>query len=439
MKQIQPKNIHPELAKHILVDGFDFVLDLQRSSGAYIFDSLSGKKFLDFFTFFASSPVGINHPKFFEPEFLEKVKYTVANKPSNSDVYTEEMASCVKTFSQVAIPDYLPHLFFISGGTLAVENCLKVAFDWKVRKNFAGGIKEEKGHQVIHFKDAFHGRSGYTLSLTNTDPAKIDYFPKFKWPRISNPGITFPMTEESIKAVAAAEEKSVTEIEKAIHDNPQDIAAIIIEPIQCEGGDIHFRKEFFQSLRRIADENEILLIFDEVQTGLGMTGKMWCHQHFDVNPDMIAFGKKTQVCGLLASRRIDDIKDNVFHVSSRINSTFGGNLIDMIRFEKYLEIIEEEKLVDNAARMGEYLLGGLGDLQKKFPALITNVRGRGLLCAFDLPDSDSRNQAVKNMKKHGMIILSCGKRSIRSRPRLNVTKDEIDEALKIMHQGLKEL
>jgi L-lysine 6-transaminase len=111
----------------------------------------------------------------------------------------------------------------------------------------------------------------------------------------------------------------------------------------------------------------------------------------------------------------------------------------MIRFEKYLEIIEEEKLVDNAARMGEYLLGGLGDLQKKFPALITNVRGRGLLCAFDLPDSDTRNQAVKNMKKHGMIILSCGKRSIRSRPRLNVTKDEIDEALKIMHQGLKEL
>ena len=189
MKNLRPEDIHQELSKHMLVDGFDIVLDLKNSKGGYLFDSLSGKKYLDFFTFFASAPVGFNHPKFFESEFLAKVKYALANKPSNSDVYTEEMASCVKTFSRVAIPGYLPHLFFVSGGALAVENCLKTAFDWKVRKNFEKGIKEEKGHQVIHFKDAFHGRSGYTLSLTNTDPAKTDYFPKFNWPRISNPGI----------------------------------------------------------------------------------------------------------------------------------------------------------------------------------------------------------------------------------------------------------
>jgi len=160
MKNILPKDIHPELSRHMLIDGYDIVLDLERSEGAYIFDSNSGKKYLDFFTFFASSPVGINHPKLLDPGFLERVKYAVANKPSNSDVYTRELASCVKTFSRVAIPDYLPHLFFVSGGALAVENCLKTAFDWKVRKNFARGFKEEKGHQVIHFKDAFHGRSG---------------------------------------------------------------------------------------------------------------------------------------------------------------------------------------------------------------------------------------------------------------------------------------
>ena len=439
MKNLRTEDIHPELSKHMLVDGFDIVLDLKRSKGGYLVDSLSGKKYLDFFTFFASAPVGFNHPKFFESEFLDKVKYAVANKPSNSDVYTEEMASCVKTFSRVAIPGYLPHLFFVSGGALAVENCLKTAFDWKVRKNFAKGIKEEKGHRVIHFKDAFHGRSGYTLSLTNTDPAKTDYFPKFKWPRISNPGIQFPVSEASLKAAEAAEKKSIEEIETAIRENPDDIAAIILEPIQCEGGDIHFRKEFFRALRKIADENEILLILDEVQTGLGMTGKMWCHEHFDLKPDIIAFGKKTQVCGLLASKRIDSVKDNVFNISSRINSTFGGNLIDMIRFEKYLEIIEEENLVENAARMGDYLLEGLSELQKKIPGLISNVRGKGLLCAFDLPDSGSRDRAVNNMKKYGMIILSCGKRSIRCRPRLNVTKNEIDEALQIINQGLKEL
>lgn len=439
MTRLRPEEIHPELSKHMLVDGYDIVLNMAKSEGAYIFDSISGKKYLDFFTFFASSPVGLNHPKLLDPEFLERIKYAVANKPSNSDVYTEEMASCVKTFSRVAIPDYLPYLFFVSGGALAVENCLKTAFDWKVRKNFAKGIKEEKGHQVIHFKDAFHGRSGYTMSLTNTDPTKTDYFPKFDWPRISSPGIRFPLTEESIKTVAAAEKKSIAEIKQAIADNPDDIAAVILEPIQCEGGDIHFRKEFFQALRTIADENDILLILDEVQTGLGMTGKMWCHQHFDIEPDIIAFGKKTQVCGVLASKRIDDIKDNVFHTSSRINSTFGGNLLDMVRFDKYLEIIEEENLVDNAGRMGTVLLDGLQDLQQQFPGLISNVRGKGLLCSFDLPDTDSRNNAVSNMRKHGMIILGCGKRSIRCRPRLNSTKDEIDEALKIMHTGIKEI
>lgn len=439
MTRLRPEEIHPELSKHMLVDGYDIVLNMAKSEGAYIFDSISGKKYLDFFTFFASSPVGLNHPKLLDPEFLERIKYAVANKPSNSDVYTEEMASCVKTFSRVAIPDYLPYLFFVSGGALAVENTLKTAFDWKVRKNFAKGIKEEKGHQVIHFKDAFHGRSGYTMSLTNTDPTKTDYFPKFDWPRISSPGIRFPLTEESIKTVAAAEKKSIAEIKQAIADNPDDIAAVILEPIQCEGGDIHFRKEFFQALRTIADENDILLILDEVQTGLGMTGKMWCHQHFDIEPDIIAFGKKTQVCGVLASKRIDDIKDNVFHTSSRINSTFGGNLLDMVRFDKYLEIIEEENLVDNAGRMGTVLLDGLQDLQQQFPGLISNVRGKGLLCSFDLPDTDSRNNAVSNMRKHGMIILGCGKRSIRCRPRLNSTKDEIDEALKIMHTGIKEI
>jgi L-lysine 6-transaminase len=439
MKKLRPEDIHPELSKHILADGYDIVLDMARSEGAYIFDSLSGKKYLDFFTFFASGPVGLNHPKLLTPEFLESVKYAVANKPSNSDVYTEELATCVKSFSRVAIPEHLPYLFFVSGGALAVENCLKTAFDWKVRKNFAKGIKEEKGHQVIHFKDAFHGRSGYTMSLTNTDPAKTDYFPKFNWPRISNPGIRFPITGESTKATEAAERQSIAEIKQAIKENPDDIAAIILEPIQCEGGDIHFRNEFFQALRTIADENEILLILDEVQTGLGMTGKMWCYEHYGIKPDIIAFGKKTQVCGLLASKRLDEIKDNVFHVSSRINSTFGGNLIDMIRFTKYLEIIEEENLVDNAARMGSVLLDGLHDLQRQFPALISNVRGKGLLCALDLPDSETRNNAIKNMRKHGMIILSCGKRSIRCRPRLNVTKDEIAEALRIMHSGLQEL
>lgn len=439
MERITPANVHSVLAKHMLVDGFDIVLDLDKSQGGYLYDSLQNKRYLDFFTFFVTNPVGMNHPKMITPEFMEKLSRAAVNKPSNSDVYTEEMASFVRTFSQIAIPDYLPNLFLVSGGTLAVENCLKAAFDWKVRKNFAKGIKEEKGFQVIHFRDAFHGRSGYTLSLTNTDPAKTDYFPKFNWPRIPNPKITFPLTDESIRGVEKLEQESLDLIHKAIEKDPDDIAAIIIEPIQAEGGDHHFRKEFLQALRTVCDENGILLIFDEVQTGIGLTGKMWCHEHFDVRPDLMAFGKKTQICGILASERIDEVPDNVFHVSSRINSTFGGSLVDMVRFEKYLEIIDEEKLVENAAKMGLYLLAGLTNLQEQFTDKISNVRGRGLMCAFDLPTTLQRDQAKNNAYKNGMIILGCGEKSIRCRPRLNINEDEIDEAMKILYMSIKEV
>jgi len=439
MEHISPSKIRSTLSENILVDGYDIVLDLHKSQGGYIYDSIEGKNYLDFFTFFASNPIGMNHPDMMTPDFLDRIARAAVNKPSNSDIYTQEMASFVKTFARIAIPDYLPHLFVVSGGALAVENCLKAAFDWKVRKNFEKGHTEEKGLKVIHFRNAFHGRTGYTLSLTNTDPAKTDYFPKFNWPRVPEPAILFPLTEESIAEVEKREKESIDLIHKAIKDNPDDIAALIIEPIQGEGGDNHFRGEFLQALRTICDENEILLVFDEVQTGIGLTGKMWCHQNFDVKPDIMAFGKKTQVCGILCSKRIDEIEKNVFHVSSRINSTFGGNLVDMVRCEKYLEIIEKENLVENARTKGIYLLAGLTNLQEKFPDIISSVRGRGLFCAFDMSDTDKRNKTIENAKKHGMIVLGCGERAIRFRPRLNVTEDEIDEAMKILFMSIKEL
>ena len=437
MKTVSTKDVHLILAQHMLTDGYDIVLDLEKSQGGYIYDSVSKRKYLDFFTFFASGAIGLNHPALREPQFLERLGRAAVNKPSNSDIYTEEMASCVSTFSRLAIPDYLPHLFFISGGALAVENCLKAAFDWKVRKNFKKGYKEERGRQIIHFRNAFHGRSGYTLSLTNTEPVKTNYFPKFDWPRINSPEIIFPLTEKSLKELKIRERQSLDQIHQAIKANPDDIAAILIEPIQGEGGDKHFRGEFLQSLRVICDGHDILLIFDEVQTGIAMTGEMWCHQHFGVRPDLMAFGKKTQVCGLLASNRLDEVEQNVFQLSSRLNSTFGGNLVDMVRFEKILKIIEQENLVNNAGEKGAYLLAGLKNLQHEFPDLVSNVRGKGLFCAFDLPSPAQRDRVKAEAMQNGMIILGCGDQSIRCRPRLNITEDEINEAMKILSICLK--
>ena len=424
---ITPNKVHETISKFMLADGFEFVLDVEKSRGTRIVDSKTGDVYLDFFTFFASSALGMNHPRLLDENVKNELTLAAINKPSNSDIYTTQMAEFVDTFSRVAKPDYMKYLFFISGGALAVENGLKVAFDSKVQKNFLKGYKEEKGHQVIHFKQAFHGRSGYTMSLTNTDPNKIKYFPKFNWPRITNPKIKFPI-EDNLQEIIELENRAFEEINLAIKNNPDDIAVIIIEPVQGEGGDNFFRKEFFEKLRNISDENEILLMFDEVQCGFGLTGKFWASDYY-VKPDIIAFGKKAQVCGIMVSDRIDDVHENCFHKSSRINSTWGANFTDMVRSKYIMEIIEEENLVENSRVQGEYLLRNLKNLQKDFPHLISNSRGLGLMCSFDLPNASLRNDFKEKCLKEKLIILGCGEKSIRFRPPLNVTKDEIDEGL----------
>lgn len=436
---IKPDQVFDVIGRHMLADGFPLVVDLEKSQGAYIHDSWHNRDFVDFFSYFASTPLGMNHPKMKEPCFLAKLQRAALHKVSNSDFYTVEMAEFVDTFSRVALPDYLHYLFFIDGGALAVENAIKAAFDWKVRKNFAKGHLREVGHQVIHFRDAFHGRTGYTMSMTNTDPAKIDLYPKFNWPRIHNPKLSFPVTDEVVERVKQDEELALRQVMQAIRDNPDDIAALIIEPIQAEGGDNHFRPEFLHALRKITLENDILFILDEVQTGIGITGKMWGHQHFDLHPDIVCFGKKTQICGIAVSRRIDEARDNVFHLPSRINSTWGGNLADMVRSQRYLEIIEEDRLIENAAVQGEYILENLQRLAAGHPSLMSNIRGRGLMSAFTLPCRETRHKLLAACRDRGVILLPSGQNSIRFRPPLDIDRAAIDEGFARIETALADV
>ena len=430
--------IHDTLKQHILVDGFHVAIDLEKSHGSFIHDAVSGRDILDFYSYFATLPIGHNHPKLLaDEEFMSALTRAAIANPANSDIYSSEFAAFVKTFAELAMPKDFKYLFFVAGGALAVENALKTAFDWKRKKNRAErGI--ERGSQVIHFREAFHGRSGYTLSVTNTDSTKTADFPKFDWPRIDNPKLEFPVTSEVEARVAEAERRAVAQIEQAFADNPHDVAAILIEPIQGEGGDNHFRPEFFRQLRRLADEHEALLIYDEIQTGFGLTGKMWAYQHHGVTPDIVAFGKKTQVCGIMCGERVDSVPDNVFHQSSRINSTWGGNLVDMVRCAKYLEVIEEDGLVDNAARQGEHLLAGLRELCSRH-AIATNPRGQGLFTAFTLPTAEQRDRLRQTMWDRGLASLPSWPTSLRFRPCLTVSAEEIDRALALLDEGLSEL
>lgn len=431
---LMPADVHETIARHMLADGFDFVLDLHASSGSTIVDARDGQEYLDLFTFFASSALGMNHPGIVrDVDFLLELANTAVNKPSNSDIYTVPMAQFVETFARVLGDPALPHLFFIDGGALAVENALKVAFDWKSRWNQAHGIDPALGTKVLHLEKAFHGRSGYTMSLTNTDPNKVARFPKFDWPRIPSPSIN------GNADVIAAEQAALAAARSAFESNPHDIACFIMEPIQGEGGDNHFRPQFLHAMQAMCREFDALFELDEVQTGVGMTGTTWAYQQLGVQPDVVAFGKKAQVCGLMAGGRVDEIPDHVFAVSSRINSTWGGNLTDMVRARRIFEIIEEESLVEHAAGMGAFLLGRLEALATTHP-MVTDVRGRGLMCALTLPDAATRDEVVRRLREdEHVLMLASGASSLRVRPALTVTRDDLEKGIAALDRVLHSL
>ena len=309
--QLDPGTVHERVAAHLLADGFEFVLDLDRSHGSTLVDARDSSEYLDMFTFFASSALGMNHDALArDDEFLREIAAVAVNKPSNSDVYTVPMARFVETFARVLGDKALPHLFFIDGGALAVENALKIAFDWKSRLNESRGIDPALGTKVLHLERAFHGRSGYTMSLTNTEPVKVARFPKFDWPRIPSPAVNLHDDEA---AVAAAEAEAIEAARRAFEENPHDIACFIAEPIQGEGGDNHFRPSFLRAMQALCREFDALFVLDEVQTGVGLTGTAWAYQQLGLEPDVVAFGKKTQVCGVMAGGRVDEVGRQRLH------------------------------------------------------------------------------------------------------------------------------
>ena len=424
-----PDMVHATLRKYQLVDGYPIVLDLERSQGVWMYDALTQKRYLDAFSFFASWPMGYRHPMLEDPEFQANFLRAASTKVANSDVYTVELATFVDAFGSRVTPPGYPHHFWVSGGALAVENALKTAFDWKARKlgrtSFDDPVEDLV---VVHFRQAFHGRAGYTLSVTNTLPDKIGLFPKFPWPRIHNPAVVFDLDGGIANDIEAEEHRAIVELEAAFTTHANKVAAILIEPMQGEGGDNYFRTEFLAELRTLADEHEAMLIFDEVQTGFFASGKPWMWQHHEVSPDIVAFGKKTQVCGIYASPRVDEVPKNVFQLPSRINSTWGGNLTDMVRCRRFIEIIEKENLAANVVDMGDRLVAGLRQIARSTEAF-TNVRGMGSLVACTLESGERRNALLKRMFDNELLALPSGPEAIRFRLPYVINAGEIDEML----------
>ena len=436
---LAPADVHAVLGRSLLVDGLDLVLDLDASRGSRLVDARSGRSYLDLFTFYASSALGMNHPALADDEeFREELLRAALNKPANSDVYTVPMARFVETFARVLGDPALPHLFFVEGGALAVENALKVAFDWKSRWNEAHGRDPGLGTQVLHLRSAFHGRSGYTLGVTNTDPVKTARFPAFAWPRIPSPYVS-SARDRAEGPIEVREAAALAAARAAFAQHPHDIACFLAEPVQGEGGDHHLRPQFLQAMQRLCRENDALFVLDEVQTGCGLTGTAWAYQQLGLSPDVVAFGKKTQVCGLMAGGRVDEVPDNVFATSSRINSTWGGSLTDMVRARRVLEVIESEGLFARAAAAGTRLLHLLHGLADRHPE-VSDVRGRGLMCAFTLPDAGLRARVLDALREQeDVLLLGCGTRSVRFRPALTVEDADLEAGVAALDRVLSRL
>ncbi|MEV0006245.1 L-lysine 6-transaminase [Micromonospora sp. NPDC050980] len=437
---IAPAEVRDVLGRHMLVDGYDLVLDLAASEGSWIVDALTDRRYLDFQSFFASAPLGVNPPQLRnDRDFMRRLAAVATNKPSNPDIYTVEYATFVAAFTRVLGDPDLPLLHFVEGGALAVENALKVAFDWKARRSGRRGRPRNINLRAMHLERAFHGRGGYTLSLTNTDDSKTALYPKFVWPRIPAPAMRFP-AELYVEQNAEAERRALEAARTAFDEADDDIACFIAEPIQGEGGDNHLSPAFLQAMQQLCHEYDALFVLDEVQTGCGTTGTAWCHQQLGLAPDVVAFGKKTQVCGVMAGRRVEEVAENVFRTSSRISSTWGGNLTDMVRATRILEVFESEDVLASVASRGTRLVDGLVTLTAEHPGLLDNARGRGLMCAVDLPDRRTRDAMVSRLyRDERVIVLPGGERAIRFRPALTVSDAEIDLALRALDRSLRTL
>lgn len=413
--EITADNALDELSRHVLMDGLDLVLDLERSRGSTLVDARGGEEYLDLLTFYGSLPLGMNHPGMTgDRAFLAELTRAALHKVTNSDIYTAQYARFTATFSRVLGDTRLPHLFFIDGGALAVENALKVAFDWRAQRP---RLDPAAPLEVLHMEGAFHGRSGYTLSLTNTSPTVTARFPVWTWPRVPVPG---PGGERAAVEVAR----------RHLAERGDRIACFIAEPIQGAGGDRHLSREFLLRMQDLCHEYDVLFVLDEVQTGCGMSGAPWTYQRLGLAPDVVAFGKKTQVCGLMAGGRVDQVPEGALAVPDRLGSTWGGNTVDMVRATRILEIIERDGLVEAAETKGGHLGRLLADLAAAHPALVRNVRGLGLMWAFDLPDPVLRNEVLDRLRRfHRVLLLPGGGSAVRFRPALTIGLDDLDKGV----------
>jgi 4-aminobutyrate aminotransferase/(S)-3-amino-2-methylpropionate transaminase len=337
-----------------------------------------------------------------------------------------------------AAPEGHSRIVTVTTGAEAVENALKAAFAWKARRNRGGAgwttddltavMRNEQTSAnaltVLSFEGGFHGRTLGALSATRSKPIhKLD-FPAFNWPVVPFPASRFPLAEHAA-ANREAEARSLQAITDVLDRQGHRVAALLVEPIQGEGGDRHASPEFFRALRRLLSGREVAFVVDEVQTGLGATGTFWAHHAWllDEPPDIVTWSKKFQLGGLFLREEFLPAEPY------RIFNTFLGDPLRAAQANVILDVVERDRLVAHTVRSGARLVSGLVELGTRHPGLLSEGRGAGTFAAIDVRDPATRDQMLDRLRQRGVEAGGSGDRSIRFRPALVFGARHVDEAL----------
>ena len=422
-----------ELSEFVIATPYPFAIDLEKCEGMWLV-TVDGQRLFDWVGYYGSKLLGHNHPGLYEPEYARRLLLAANNKVANPDFLTQECLDYYRTLYRLApkvMENHHLEVYAVNSGAEAVENMMKymvAKFNQKQQTKQGNAASR----RFIYFDHAFHGRTVYALGVTQTvDPVATKDFHGLT--SGGNLKLAFPAYDsglpeiENLKAVQQALE-SVESLLRFMHD---EIVGIIVEPIQGAGGHRVAMPEFFRGLSEIAHRYEVYLGFDEVQTGLGATGKMWAIDHFNLPypPQAVATGKKFGNGVVYMLEPLEDV--------GVLDSTWGGNLADMVRVVREIEILEEEHLVHKAEVNGAHLAEGLRGLVSKHYPVMRNVRGLGLYQGFSLDTPERKGHLVQVARdQFGLLLLGAGKQSIRTRPNLNLTRDEIDLFIRLLDDAL---
>lgn len=401
---------------------FNIRIDFEKSHDSYIYDKNSNRHFLDFFGLYSSLPLGYSHPIFKGEGFRKELNRVAGIKVPNCEVISDEAREFLQQFSKHKAMSGYRYFHFCCTGALAIEAALKNAIDQK-------GAKKPV---IISLKESFHGINSYGGFVTDRFfpvSTRLDGLPQPEWCcKIYNPKIIYKGNKIDEDAAKKGMERFIKEFADYLDKyGPENIAALLIEPVQSTYGDNYFSREFFNLIRRLCDEHKVCLIFDEIQTGFGATGEIWYFQHLNIEPDIVVFGKKSQVSGIMVKENFS----KTFETPVRLEVTWDGDLVDMVRSKYVLKAYEEYKIMDNVKKRNKELIDGLKDISG-----LQNIRAAGLLVAFDFKMQKDRDLFFNRAVEKRFICNKTRDITVRFRPNLNISSEEVQEALRIINSSV---